>query len=196
MTVDTTSQLFFERKYRDSSDPWNFSASDYEQGRYDAIVRNLVGPNSKNRRYKRAFEPGCSVGALTIRLAAICDEVIAGDISSTAVDLAKKRCEHLKNVSIARLSLPDSLPAGEFDLIIFSEIGYYFSEPVLATLGRQLIDRLSGDGLFLACHWLGVSSDHLLNGDRVQEILSQLRVVTHLNIERHPQFRLDTWERQ
>jgi SAM-dependent methyltransferase len=191
MTVDTTSELFFERKYRENSDPWNFSKSDYEQRRYDAIVRNLGG-----RRYRRAFEPGCSVGALTARLAAICDEVIAGDISTTAVDLAKERCKHLKNVSLAQLSLPDSLPAGKFDLIVFSEIGYYFSEPALATLSGQLMDRFSGDGLFLACHWLGASRDHVLTGDRVHEILSQIGGVTHLDTERHSQFRLDTWGRQ
>src|ERR1700735_4735130 len=111
MTVDTTSELFFETKYRANSDPWKFSTSDYEQRRYDAIVRNLGG-----RRHRRAFAPGCSVGALTIRLAAICDEVVAGDISPTAVDLAKERCKHLKNVSLARLSFPEQLPVGTFDL--------------------------------------------------------------------------------
>ena len=191
MTVDTTSELFFETKYRANSDPWKFSTSDYEQRRYDAIVRNLGG-----RRHRRAFEPGCSVGALTIRLAAICDEVVAGDISPTAVDLAKERCKHLKNVSLARLSLPEQLPAGKFDLIVFSEIGYYFSEPALASLSRQLVDRLYTGGLLVACHWLGVSPDHLLPGDRVHEILSEVRGITPLNSERHPQFQLNTWRRQ
>jgi SAM-dependent methyltransferase len=191
MTVDTTSELFFDRKYRENSDPWNFSGSDYEQRRYDAIVRNLGG-----RRYRRAFEPGCSVGALTVRLAPICDEVVACDISPTAVDLAKSRCKRLKNVSVAQLSLPDSLPAGSFDLIVFSEIGYYFSEPVLVSLSQQLVGRLHKEGLFVACHWLGASPDHVLTGDRVHEIFAQLRGVTHFNTERHPQFQLDTWGRQ
>jgi SAM-dependent methyltransferase len=191
MTIDTTSELFFERKYRENSDPWNFAKSDYEQQRYDAIVENLGG-----RRYERAFEPGCSVGALTVRLAAVCAEVIAGDISPTAVDLAKERCKHLQNVSLAQLSLPNSLPGGKFDLIVFSEIGYYFSEPALAALSRQLVGRLYSGGLFVACHWLGSSPDHLLTGDRVHEILAQTPGISHINTERHPQFRLDTWERR
>ena len=43
-----------------------------------------------NRRYRRAFEPGCSIGALTRHLALICDQVEAMDIAPSAVFIARE----------------------------------------------------------------------------------------------------------
>jgi hypothetical protein len=56
MTTNTTTQGFFEAKYRENSDPWAFASNDYEQNRYSEILYALDG-----RRYRRAFEPGCSI---------------------------------------------------------------------------------------------------------------------------------------
>ncbi len=73
---DQSSAEFFEAKYRAAADgdPWKFATRDYELRRYDAVMRALGG-----RRYARGFEPGCSVGVLTERLATVCDEVDACD---------------------------------------------------------------------------------------------------------------------
>ena len=80
MTTNTTSQEFFEAKYRENNDPWAFASNAYEQKRYSEILRAL-----DHRRYRRGFEPGCSIGVLTARLASICEHVDAIDISPTAV---------------------------------------------------------------------------------------------------------------
>jgi methylase of polypeptide subunit release factors len=133
MTTNTTSQEFFEAKYRENSDPWAFASNDYEQNRYSVILRALG-----SRRYRRAFEPGCSIGILTARLASICDHIDAIDISPTAVTRARHYCAHLDNVNIHCGSLPKDVPAGTFDLVILSEIGYYFGGQQLSGLDPTL----------------------------------------------------------
>jgi len=190
MKRDITSADFFDEKYRQQADPWNFAGSPYEQNRYDAIFANLA-----HRRYEVAFEPGCSIGVLTARLATICRRVRAMDISPTAVQHALKRCRNLPNVEITCGSLPRFLPREPLDLVVLSEIGYYLPEDQLESVGAALVQRLSPQGVLLAVHWLGYSEDHLLSGDRVHEVLHGLSGLIHQHAERHAGFRLDRWVR-
>ena len=191
MTVDTTSRAFFEGIYQSSPDPWSFASCSYELGRYEHILRAL-----SHTRYKRAFEPGCSIGVLTERLAAICAKVDAIDISPIAVDRARQRCRKLANVHIDSAIIPDDIPDGAFDLIVFSEVGYYFTEPQLKSLIRRLLKQASRGGTFLAAHWLGSSSDHLLSGDHVHQLILNVKGLSLAHSERHTNFRLDRWVRQ
>jgi SAM-dependent methyltransferase len=190
MNRDTTSQAFFEAKYRESEDPWSFATSAYERDRYEAILRAL-----DHRRYHRAFEPGCSVGVLTEKLARICDSIEAMDISPSAVAQARARTGHLDHVQTTCGALPSFLPPGTFDLIVFSEIGYYFTQERLFEVATLLADRIRDSGVFLAAHWLGESPDHLLSGDTVHEILDRIPHLTLRHAERHAGFRLDLWSR-
>jgi protein-L-isoaspartate O-methyltransferase len=190
MTADT-SESFFEQMYRHDADPWKFASSEYEQSRYAAIMRAI-----HSRRYRRAFEPGCSIGVLTASLATLCDQVIAMDISTTAVDHARKRCRALANVHIFRGAFPEQMPDGIFDLIVLSEIGYYLDEEQLLRAGRHLVSCLSESGVMLAVHWLGRSDDHILSGDRVHELLGTIGLSASVYAERHPSFRLDRWEKR
>ena len=187
----TTTQDFFEQKYKTDSDPWDFASNAYEQGRYGAILRALHG-----RRYEWTFEPGCSIGVLTARLASLSDAVLAMDISPTAAEQARERCRGLKNVSVSCGKLPEDIPGGLFDLIVFSEIGYYFEEPQLAELLAKLVERMTNGGTLLAAHWLGDSEDHILSGDQVHAVLGQVGGLKHSHAERHAGFRLDCWTKQ
>ncbi|WP_244268864.1 nodulation S family protein, partial [Mycobacterium parascrofulaceum] len=56
--------------YAGTDDPWALSSRWYEQRKY-AITLALLPA----RRYRHAFEPGCSIGTLTARLARRCDQV-------------------------------------------------------------------------------------------------------------------------
>ncbi len=182
----------FEEMYARDPDPWNFASSEYEQGRYRATVAALG-----DRRYARAFEPGCSVGVLTARLATICDDVEAMDLSPSAIAEAEKRCHLLRNVHLTCGSLTEQAfgPQGMFDLIVLSEIGYYFEERQLRIIAERLIQKLSPGGTLLAVHWLGESPDHPLSGDRVHEILGRIAGLNSIKAERHEGFRLEVWER-
>jgi SAM-dependent methyltransferase len=188
MSLSQTSAEFFESMYAEREDPWEFASSQYERDRYEAIVRALG-----NRRYRRAFEPGCSIGILTAQLAMFCDRVEAMDISPTAVARARLHCEHLPNVQILCGSLPEMIPDGEFDLVVFSEIGYYFTEAQLSAVATELVKQMSPAATLLAVHWLGSSRDHVLDGDRVHTVLKTLPNLRLVQSERYPGFRLDRW---
>lgn len=188
--TDASSEQFFEQKYAAEADPWAFATSRYERERYQTIVRALGG-----RRYKRAFEPGCSIGILTRDLADLCDRVEAIDISSSAVARAQERCFGLDNVKIAQGKLPDAVPPGSFDLIVLSEIGYYFAPEALLEIACQLMARLTIKGVLLAVHWLGQSPDHQLTGDEVHTLLGSIPGIERTLAERHEGYRLERWTR-
>lgn len=190
MAINTVSKEFFEKKYRTNSDPWNFSSSSYELNRYDEIMRVL-----DNRTFNHGFEPGCSVGILTERLAKQCRRLFAMDISPTAVAMARRRCERYPNATIVEGALPDDLPRETFDLIVFSEIGYYFERDILAGIRDVLTDRLTKQGVFVGVHWLGRSADHLLTGDEVHEILRSNNSFRMTASQRHDGFLLESWDR-
>ena len=101
MVRNTISKEFFDEKYRANRDPWNFSSSTYKLNRYDEIIRILGG-----RTFQHGFEPGCSIGVLTERLAMRCQHLLAMDISPTAVVVARQRCERHPNVTIVEGALP------------------------------------------------------------------------------------------
>lgn len=187
---DPTSADFFEAKYKGSGDPWSFATDPYELSRYRTIF-NALAP----RTFRRAFEPGCSVGVLTEMLASICDRVEASDVSPTAIDWATERTEHLGNVQTTCAGLSAFIPDGTFDLIVFSEIGYYFNESELLDVVEALVSRIRTSGVFLAAHWLGKSQDHLLSGDCVHEVIARVPRLSLQHSARYPGFRLDLWIR-
>ncbi len=190
MAENPLSMEFFEAKYRTAADPWNFVDSPYEQRRYDEVIRRL-----DRRHFRRAFEPGCSIGILTERLAAICEELIAIDISPTAVARARVRCAQWPGVTAEVGALPQSIPEGQFDLVVFSEIGYYFTSDALAALSALLASRLASDGILMAVHWLGHSHDHVLTGDEVHEVLGATTSLARMNARRYEGFRIEMWRR-
>jgi trans-aconitate methyltransferase len=188
MITDKTCRSFFEKKYLEKADPWDFASSDYERSRYTTIVEAL-----SDRRYTHTFEPGCSVGVLTEQLASISERVDAIDISPTAVKQACDRCAALSNVHISCGTLPDDIPPGGFDLVLFSEIGYYFEPGDLREVLATLLAHMQHGGTLLAAHWLGLSADHLLTGDAVHEVIDSVDGLDRVHSERHAGFRLDRW---
>ena len=190
MTIQPSSAEFFEAKYQGTIDPWNFAGSPYELNRYRAILAAL-----SHRRYLRAFEPGCSIGVLTEQLATICDEVLATDFSPTAVLRAQKRCASLENVTLRCASLAEPLLDDGFELVLLSEIGYYFSPADWCEIARRLISPMSAGATLPATHWLGASSDHMMGGNQVHEILALSSLLCLEHAEQHEDVRLDRWVR-
>ncbi len=189
-SLSTSTSAFFESLYQADADPWRFGSDPTELARYSAILGALAP-----HRYGRAFEPGCSVGVLTERLAMVCDAVEAIDFSQTALDRARNRCAHLGHVTFTCASLPERLPVAGFDLLVLSEIGYYFSETEWQRLAGEIIAAAASGTTLLACHWLGQSPDHQLSGDAVHAVLHANNLLHHEHAERHSTFRLDRWRR-
>jgi SAM-dependent methyltransferase len=181
----------FEELYRAHPDPWSFATSWYEQRRYDVTVACLPQP-----RYVRAFEPGCAIGELTRRLAARCDELLAIDAAPTAVAQATARCRPLRNVCIRLGQVPADWPSGRFDLVVLSEIGYYFELEALSELRDLATASLEPGGTLLAVHWRGFSDVHVLLGDVVHRCLAEGDGIDHLVGHQEEGFLLDVWVRR
>jgi SAM-dependent methyltransferase len=156
----------FEDLYRRTGDPWQFATSPYEQYRYAVTVAHI-----DDLRPTRCFELGCSIGVLTEQLAPRSSHVVACDASEAAIARARERLAPFPDVELVVATVPDWWPAGTFDLIVASEIGYYWDEPDLRLLVERMRTSLEPDGHLLAVHWLGTSPDHLLTGPQVHTIL-------------------------
>jgi hypothetical protein len=102
----------------------------------------------------------------------------------------------LENVCIRTGDLSREIPEGPFDLIVFSEIGYYFGHADLAAIAKSLAGTLTADGEFVAVHWLGHSQDHVLHGDEVHQVLVASLGLERIKNDRGPGFRIDTWVRR
>ena len=187
----TSTADFFEAKYKSApdADPWKFATAAYELERYDAVLKALSG-----RRYTHAFEPGCSVGVLTERLATIADRVDASDFSPTAVAAASARCAHLPGVSVRCATLDTNQPWADFDLVVICEIGYYFSPETWAEMVESMVLGMHPGSILLASHWLGTSNDHVQSGDAVHDAIVNPLLQRTLS-ERHEGFRLERWIR-
>ena len=112
---------YFEGLYAESDDPWNFEASEYEQNKY-ARTLAVLG----ERTFRRGLEAGASIGVFTDMLANRCDGLLAVDVSERAVAAARRRLTGRRHVRVERRTLPEEMPHGPFDLIVASEVLYYF----------------------------------------------------------------------
>jgi SAM-dependent methyltransferase len=162
---DSLSSEHFEAMYRKSIDPWRYKTSAYEQEKYRNTLAALP-----QRRYQKAFEIGCSIGVLTKQLSLYCDELLAVDCSLSALQHAQKRCAGLSQVSFQQMSIPSDFPLGSFDLILLSEVGYYWSLDDLQLARERITCHLELNGHLLLVHWTLYSKDHLVSGDMVHDI--------------------------
>jgi hypothetical protein len=131
----------FVQLYDRDDDPWQVSERWYERRKRAAVLASLPC-----ERYRLAIEPACGIGVFTGALAARCDQVIAFDAAPNAVRLARARTRDLANVSVQTGLLPDDLPPGPADLLVFSEILYYLSDGQLRDTVDRALAALSPDG--------------------------------------------------
>jgi cyclopropane fatty-acyl-phospholipid synthase-like methyltransferase len=183
---------YFDRMYADTDDPWQLSTRWYEQRKY-AITLALL----PDRRYRHAFEPGCSIGTLTAQLAQRCDHVTAVDVAEAAVRGAEKRLTEAgcrDRVTLARASLDTAWPAGPFDLLVLSEVAYYLSAGALATVLRRECPRLAPGATIVAAHWRHSVRDYPLTGDGAHRVISETPGLTALGCYRDSDVVVDVFD--
>ena len=186
---------YFDAVYRANPDPWNFASSPYEAAKYEATLAALPRP-----LYPSAFEAGCSIGVLTTQLAGRCGRLLSVDLSEQALRAARERCAVLDNVTFERRGLPGEFPAGPFDLIVVSEVGYYLDLPDLLKLRELTVSQLAPEGQLLLVHWTPPVPDYPLTGDEVHATFLEAAVpgrgpLAHLSARREEKYRLDLFER-
>ncbi|HET6553511.1 MAG TPA: class I SAM-dependent methyltransferase [Dyella sp.] len=176
----------FERLYTHDPDPWAVLTSTYERDKYQATLHALSRP-----RYAQALELGCSIGGLTRWLAPRCQTLVAVDTSETALQRARSACP-APQVKFVQAHLPDGDWQGTFDLVVLSEILYYFSVPALAQLAERLSRMTTAHTDFVVVHWTG-ETDYPLSGDCATELFRHLMYADVRMRMRNDRYRLETW---
>jgi SAM-dependent methyltransferase len=163
MTLDRT---YFDELYRLHPDPWGFRTRWYETRK-----RHLTMAALPDQRYASVFEPGCSIGLLTQLLAARSDQVLALDISPAALEQARGGLP--AHVQLRQGSVPGDWPAGRFDLVVLSELGYYLDEPNCTQMAEMAVTTARD---LVAVHWRHPVENYPLTGDHVHQIIQQAAV--------------------
>jgi SAM-dependent methyltransferase len=187
---------YFDAVYKANADPWGFETSPYEQEKYATTLGALP-----YQQYNEAFEIGCSLGVLTQQLASRCRHLLAIDVAKAALAKARKRCAGLPQVEFQQLQLPEEYPLGRsFDLVLVSEVGYYWGPVDLERASKEIVRSLHSGGHLLLVHWTPPVHDYPLTGDDVHDFFLSLTSpdgpLHHLNNQRHETYRLDLFEKQ
>lgn len=192
---NSLNQSYFDSVYQANEDPWSFETSDYERQKYEATLAALP-----NARYHNAFEIGCSIGVLTKELTNRCDQILAVDASELPLKAARVRLASHTSVVIQQMSVPDEFPDARFDLILVSEVGYYFALPDLERLRKLIIDHLKPSGHLLLVHWTPFVHDYPLTGDQVHDFFGESAEpdgpLTNLTNRRAETYRLDLFQKK
>lgn len=168
------------------ADPWNLDDSELDQRRYERQLELLA-----DRRYGRALEIGCAAGSFSRRLAPVCDELVALDVSGEAIDRARAGGEvagvEFRQANVMEL---DFEREGTWDLVVLAETAYYLGwlypmfeigwlahslHEATAPGGRMLLVNTIADGDGIMSPWLIRSYRDLFGqvgyGIEVEEIL-------------------------
>jgi predicted TPR repeat methyltransferase len=144
-------------------DPWDIESSEYERDRCAQLLRMLGGT-----RYARVLEIGCGAGYLTRLLAPHADQIVALDISETAIDRARALGTGSTAVDFRVANVMDYKPQvdGPWDLIVFSDtmcyLGWLYPFFDVAWLAVQLFDATRSGGRLMLANSMGDGDDWLL----------------------------------
>lgn len=183
---------YFDDLYAGSPDPWQLTTRWYERRKYAITTALLPLP-----RYRHAFEPGCSVGALTARLAERCDRVTAMDVAAAALAGADERlradgCRDA--VTLRQGSLDEPWPDEAYDLVVLSEVAYYLDAPLLAGVLRRECPRLAPGATVVAAHWRHAVSEYPLTGDAANQVIAETPGLTRLGGYRDADVVIDVFD--
>jgi SAM-dependent methyltransferase len=137
----------FETLFRKDADPWNYATSPFEAYKRGVLLR-ACGPRMRGR----GLELACANGETTRHLARRCLDLIALDVSPSAVKEARKRLKGYRNIHLREALLPRDMPRGQFDLIVVSELLYYLRTRDADCLVARLTGSVSRGGRIVLLH--------------------------------------------
>lgn len=183
-------RAYFETMFRSTDDPWDLESSAYERDKYAHSIRSLGG-----RTYGLGFEIGCAKGVLTQSLAPHCNALLAIDISETALKAARERCAAFDHVSFGQMAFPGQAPVGGiFDLIILSEVAYYWDDHDIGRAAQWITGHMAPGGDILLVHWTGDTDYPQSGDDAVHKMQAALApAITEITAQRTAKYRLDLW---
>lgn len=185
----------FDQMYQANPDPWGVASAWYERRKRALMLASLP-----RERYQHGFEPGCGNGQTTQELLQRCDRLCAVDFSEQAIALCSARFHNVERsrLDLQALALPahwPAVPASGFDLIVVSELAYYFDAAEMADFYRQCLASLRAQGHLVMCHWQHDADDRLQSTAALHQTLAsnpQLRpLLTHAEVD----FELAIWQK-
>jgi SAM-dependent methyltransferase len=183
---------YFEELYQADPDPWKFATSEYEAQKYAATIAVLP-----KLHYLSVLEIGGSIGVLTKKLAQYSNSVLSIDVSKTAQDRAIEYCKQFPQIQFQLMNFPSQHPTGKFDLILVSEVGYYWCPKDLQIAKERIFEILESKGNLLLVHWLPKTPNYPLTGDEVHDEFMKFmpNQMHHLVSQRNDKYRLDLFEK-
>ncbi len=191
MTGASLDAAYFERIYGEARDPWSFASSAYEAEKYATSLGVL-----DRGAYGQALEIGCSIGVFTAQVARRCESLLAVDISELALERARERNATTPRVRFERRRLPAEFPAGNFDLIVLSEVGYYWNDRDAAAARASIAAALIPGASLLLVHFLPKVDEYLRDGDDVHEAYLRDERFGLVHAARRERYRVDLLRRR
>ena len=114
----------FARVYsRAERDAWGYDVGAFAKRRFELIIAAIPSVP-----IEKALEAGCAEGHLTRHLAKRVGHLVACDICEEAVARARRNCEGIRNVELIVADIRSDPPEGPFNLLVYSDVLYYFSK--------------------------------------------------------------------
>jgi SAM-dependent methyltransferase len=160
--IDQQAQAFFETQWQ-RGDPWSIESSAYERARCAHLLRMLEG-----RRYARGLELGCGAGYFTRLLAGLAAQIVALDISPTAIARAQALGADLGTVEfrVANIMEYTWRAEGPWDLVVLSDtlcmLGWLYPAFDLAWLAAELYAATGRGGRLLLANSMCEVNEPLL----------------------------------
>ncbi|MFW8637554.1 SAM-dependent methyltransferase [Cribrihabitans pelagius] len=168
--------------YADTSDPWDFEHSDYEQAKFAATRAALTRPH-----YAAAFELGCGNGQLARQLAPFCGRYTGMDAVAIAVQAAQQA---VPDGRFIQDFYPCPLPEDDFDLLILSEILYFLDPDSLRSLAKDITASWPRAEV-LCVTWLGETGHEMQGDEALETFTGALASHRSMPVTRTDRYRID-----
>ncbi|ROR20235.1 methyltransferase family protein [Comamonas sp. BIGb0124] len=184
------SRAHFEQLYRQDADPWQVGSRWYERRK-----RALVLAALPRERYGHVLDAGCGTGDTAFALAERCDELLAVDYSRQAVSRLQARLagHPVGHLSVACMDLTGHWPSRRFDLIVVSELAYYFSPAQAQSFIARCQAGLAPGGELAMCHYLPDFDDRQVDTETLHGYVHACHGLQPSVAYRDRDFLLDIW---
>lgn len=146
------SQIQYAKYIETHTDPWGYSSSAFTQQKFTTVAEMLA---DLGRKFERALEIGCAQGAMTARLAPLCNRLVAVDFVPAALERAQARCQ-ASNISFKRWDLKADPTPGQFDLIVITDVlGSLGGRADIRRASVKLVSALTPGGYLLYGDYVG-----------------------------------------
>lgn len=152
----------FEAAYEGSPDPW-LSADRryfYQRWKYEGMMAMLPA----GQRFGRALDLGSGVGALSLAITTVADDVLGLDIAQSAVDRATLRANGRPGLRFEQGDVTALDPAldGQFNLVLVADTLYYLDKVddfSLQAVVKRISQLLAPGGLCLVANHYFFAAD-------------------------------------